>query len=60
MTNENTAAVNRTFKSTLFIMLFEDKNNLLELYNAMTGKQYTDPDLLRSHTGERHLYDHEE
>ena len=29
MANENTTAVNRTFKSTLFIMLFEDKNNLL-------------------------------
>ena len=25
---------NRTYKSTMFIMLFEDKNNLLELYNA--------------------------
>ena len=28
-------AVNRTFKSTVFIMLFEDKKNLLELYNAV-------------------------
>ena len=46
MANENTVTVNRTFKSTVFIMLFEDKNNLLELYNAMTGKHYTDPELL--------------
>ena len=33
MTNANTSEalpVNRTFKSTLFIMLFEDKKNLLE------------------------------
>ncbi|MBM6948422.1 hypothetical protein H6A20_07095, partial [Mordavella massiliensis] len=36
--------VNRTFKSTLFIMLFEDKKNLLELYNAITGKHYADPE----------------
>lgn len=35
MANETT--VNRTFKSTVFIMVFEDKKNLLELYNAMTG-----------------------
>ena len=31
------APVNRTYKSTLFIMLFQDKNNLLELYNAVSG-----------------------
>ena len=46
MTNANTSEalpVNRTFKSTLFIMLFEDKKNLLELYNAITGKHYADP-----------------
>ena len=43
MTNEtNTTRVttaNRTYKSTMFIMLFEDKNNLLELYNAISGKK---------------------
>ena len=44
MANETT--VNRTFKSTVFIMVFEDKKNLLELYNAMTGKHYTDPEQL--------------
>ena len=32
------AQVNRTYKSTLFIMLFQDKNNLLELYNTVSGK----------------------
>ena len=37
-------------------MLFEDKNNLLELYNAMTGKQYTDPDLLEINTLENAIY----
>ena len=48
--------INRTFKSTLFIMLFEDKNNLLELYNAMTGKHYSDPELLKINTLKNAIY----
>ena len=42
MANATTTAltVNRTYKSTLFIMLFQDKKNLLELYNAVSGKHY--------------------
>ena len=56
MANENTVTVNRTFKSTIFIMLFEDRNNLLELYNAMTGKHYTDPELLEINTLENAIY----
>ena len=56
MANENTVTVNRTFKSTVFIMLFEDKDNLLELYNAMTGKHYTDPELLEINTLENAIY----
>ena len=54
MANETT--VNRTFKSTVFIMVFEDKKNLLELYNAMTGKNYTDPELLEINTLENAVY----
>ena len=54
MANETT--VNRTFKSTLFIMVFEDKKNLLELYNAMTGKHYTDPEQLEINTLENAVY----
>ena len=56
MANENTVTVNRTFKSTVFIMLFEDKENLLELYNAMTEKHYTDPELLEINTLENAIY----
>ena len=59
MTNANTneaLPVNRTFKSTLFIMLFEDKKNLLELYNAITGKHYADPELLEINTLENAIY----
>ena len=48
--------VNRTFKSTVFIMVFEDKKNLLELYNAMTGKHYTDPEQLEINTLENAVY----
>ena len=59
MTNANKSealTVNRTFKSTLFIMLFEDKKNLLELYNAITGKHYADPELLEINTLENAIY----
>ena len=61
----NLLPANRCFKSQLFVMLFEDKKKLLELYNAVTGKDYQDPEsltiftifdvhigyLLRNHTG---------
>lgn len=47
---------NRLYKSRLFVMIFEDKNNLLELYNAVTGKNYKDPDLLEINTLENALY----
>ena len=48
--------VNRTYKSPLFIMLFQDKNNLLELYNAVSGKHYTDPEVLEINTLENAIY----
>lgn len=59
MTDQNTSTmlpVNRTYKSTIFIMLFEDRNNLLELYNAMSGKHYTVPELLEINTLENAIY----
>ena len=49
-------AVNRTYKSTVFIMLFEDKKNLLELYNAVSGKHYQNPELLKINTLENAIY----
>ncbi len=48
--------INRTYKSTVFIMLFEDKKNLLELYNAISGKHYTNPELLEITTLENAIY----
>lgn len=51
-----TMPVNRAYKSTLFIMLFQDKHNLLELYNAVSGKHYTDPGILEINTLENAIY----
>ena len=39
---------NRNYKSTIFAMLFEEKERLLRLYNAVSGKNYRDPEALRS------------
>lgn len=42
---ENTK-VRRNFKSSLFSMIFEEKSELLNLYNAINGSNYEDPELL--------------
>ncbi len=47
---------NRLYKSRLFVMIFEDKKNLLELHNAVSGKQYKDPELLEISTLENAIY----
>ncbi|MDO4445203.1 MAG: hypothetical protein Q4C97_06650 [Bacillota bacterium] len=52
----NLLPVNRCFKSQLFVMLFEDKKKLLELYNAVTGKNYQDPEELTINTLENAIY----
>ena len=38
--------VQRNYKDTLFRMIFSDKKALLSLYNAISGKDYKDPDEL--------------
>ena len=35
---------NRKYKDTVFRMLFSNKERLLELYNAVSGKHYDDVD----------------
>lgn len=47
---------NRTYKTTIFAMLFEDKEHLLELYNAVSGKHYTNPEMLEINTLENAIY----
>ena len=36
--------VNRNYKDTVFRMLFQDRENLLSLYNAVNGTAYEDVD----------------
>ncbi len=47
---------NRMYKSRIFTMIFQDKEKLLELYNAISGKHYTDPELLEINTLENAIY----
>ena len=53
---EKSLAVNRVYKSRIFTMIFQDKEKLLELYNAISGKNYTDPELLEINTLENAIY----
>ncbi len=41
---------NREYKSDVFSMLMEDPRNALDLYNAMNGSNYADPDLVEINT----------
>ena len=51
------AVPNREYKSSVFIMLFgNDKKALLSLYNAVSGKHYTEPELLEINTLENAIY----
>ena len=38
--------VNRKYKDHLFRFIFQDKKDLLELYNAVNNSSYTDPEEL--------------
>ena len=38
--------VDRLYKSRIFAMLYSDRKDLLDLYNAVSGKHYEDPELL--------------
>ena len=52
---ENFAA-NRNYKSTVFAMLCGDRERLLRLYNAISGKNYQDPEALEINTLENAIY----
>jgi hypothetical protein len=43
-------AGNREYKSDVFAMLMEDKSNALEVYNALNGSDYTDPEMVEIKT----------
>ncbi len=48
--------VNRAYKDSLFRMIFREKENLLSLYNAISGTNYDNPDELSVVTLENALY----
>ena len=49
-------AANKKYKDTIFRMLFSDKKNLLSLYNALNGKNYSNCDQLEIVTLENAIY----
>ena len=53
---EKSLVANRQYKDTVFRMLFSEKENLLSLYNAVTGKAYQDAEELRIVTLENAIY----
>lgn len=46
----------RNYKDTVFRMLFSDKKRLLELYNALNGTSYDNPDELKITTFDNAVY----
>ena len=51
-----TATANRTYKDTVFRMLFSDKKELLALYNAINDTDYDNPDELTITTLKNAIY----
>lgn len=56
MINEQNTQGNRNYKDSLFRMIFKEKKELLELYNAINGSAYDDPEVLEVNTLENALY----
>lgn len=56
MINEQNTQGNRNYKDSLFRMIFKEKEELLELYNAINGSTYDDPEVLEVNTLENALY----
>lgn len=50
------AKVNRIYKDTLFRLLFNDRKNLLSLYNAVNHTNYTNEEYLEINTLENAIY----
>lgn len=48
--------VNRNHKSRIFEMVFSDRKELLTLYNAVNGTNYTEPEQLEINTLENAIY----
>ena len=48
--------INRNFKDTLFRKIFDNKKDLLSLYNALNDTEHTDEDLIEINTIEDAIY----
>ncbi len=46
----------RTYKDTVFRMIFREKKELLSLFNAVNGTEYTNPDDMEINTLENAVY----
>lgn len=55
-TQEQILPVKRDYKSHMFKLIFDDKRKLLALYNAVSGRRYTDPEQLITNTLENAIY----
>ncbi len=55
---QESVSINRTYKDRLFKIIFEDKKELLSLYNALTGKNYQNPNELEINTIDDVIYMH--
>ena len=55
-TNQNHVSVNRQYKARIFEMLYEDKKEFLDLYNAINETNYQDPNLLQINTLKNAIY----
>lgn len=53
---EEEKEMRRTYKDTVFRMLFSEKENLLSLYNAVNGTDYKHPEDLEINTLENAIY----
>ena len=55
-TQEQFIMVKWDYKSRMFKLIFNDKRKLLKLYNAVSGKNYNDPEKLTINTLENAIY----
>lgn len=56
LNNQDFPAANRTYKDGLFRLVFQKKEDLLSLYNAINGSNYSNPDELEINTLDNVLY----
>ena len=54
--NAVSITANRKYKARMFEMIFREKKELLELYNAANDSNYDDPELLEINTLENAIY----